>query len=50
MPEYVAKRSDFVNTFFRKRSKKIKPHAGNKVADEHSKNQVLLVTSLTVFG
>jgi hypothetical protein len=49
MPELVAKRSNFVNTFFLKRSKKIKPHAGSKAADEHLKNLTPQVTSLTVF-
>jgi hypothetical protein len=46
MPGYVAKRSDFVNTFFSKRSKKISLHACSKAVDEQLKNQVLQATSL----
>jgi len=49
MPECIAKSIGFVNIFLRKRSKKIKPHAGSKAADEHLKNQAPQVTSLTVF-
>jgi hypothetical protein len=49
MPEYVAKRSNFVNTFFDKEVKKIKPQAGSKAADEQLKDQVLQVTNLAAF-
>jgi hypothetical protein len=47
MPCYVAKRSNFVNSFFHKRSKKIIPHAGSKAADEHLPNQGRPKASLT---
>jgi hypothetical protein len=49
MPGYVAKRSVFVNTFLKKRSKLFSPHAGSKAADEQWQNQVPQVTNLTVF-
>jgi hypothetical protein len=48
MPEYVAKRSSFVNTFLQKKVKKIKLYAGSKVADEQLKDQVQQVTNLAV--
>jgi hypothetical protein len=49
MPEYVAKRSSFVNTFLLKRSKKVNSRAGSKVADERLKNPAPQVTSSAAF-
>jgi hypothetical protein len=40
MPAYVANRSNSVNAFFKKRSKKFSLHAGSKAADGHLPNQV----------